>query len=350
MKIQKMELAQKINKIKSIVPKKPLQQVLQGILVKDGCFIANNLELLVKVKLEGIDEATEPFIIPAKAFDLIGNLPDGEVEIKPGKNAITIKAGKVRNAYKTLDPATFPLGAEEENGAGDITIENKKILKSMRRVSYAIPAQSTNKVMTALCLQASGGTLSFAGLDGHVLAWDRIDYDGEFNLLIPKQTIEKILSLGITEDILIKYNKTSAIFVAGEYEVHTRLIDGEYFKFQKMFNELPMHTVVDRNVFLEAMTRAKICTDEKSKVKLTMSGADLNISIKDDTADYEESISLQEEMTEQLIIAFNPALLIDTLKAFDCENVGLQLAGANKPMIVEAEDSDFKAVVLPVAI
>ena len=80
MKIQKMELAQKLNKIKSVVPKKTTQAVLQGILVKDGYLIANNMEMTVKAKIEGTEG--ESFIIPERAFDLINNLPDGEMEIK----------------------------------------------------------------------------------------------------------------------------------------------------------------------------------------------------------------------------------------------------------------------------
>ena len=64
----------------------------------------------------------------------------------------------------------------------------------------------------------------------------------------------------------------------------------------------------------------------------------------------EASRFAQEEMEEQLMIAFNPFLLIETLKAFDSKNVRLQLAGTRHPMIVESEDSDFKAAVLPVAI
>ena len=50
MKVQKAELAQKIAKIKSVVPKKASMPVLQGILVKDGYLIANNTEMTVKAK------------------------------------------------------------------------------------------------------------------------------------------------------------------------------------------------------------------------------------------------------------------------------------------------------------
>lgn len=95
MRVTKAELVQKLNKIKGIVPKTTTIPALQSILVKDGYLIANNLEMTVKAKLEGTDG--DLFLIPQKAFDLITNLPEGEVEITPkGKDGIAIKAEKLR--------------------------------------------------------------------------------------------------------------------------------------------------------------------------------------------------------------------------------------------------------------
>ena len=71
MKIQKTELAAKLNQIKGVVPKKTTMPILQGILVKEGYLIANNLEMTIKAKLEGTED--ECFIIPERAFDLINN-------------------------------------------------------------------------------------------------------------------------------------------------------------------------------------------------------------------------------------------------------------------------------------
>ena len=107
MVVQKSELAQKISKLKNVVPKTPTISALQGILVQDGYLIANNMEMAVKAKLEGMEG--EAFIIPMKAFDLISNLPEGEVEITAADGAITIKAEKIKNTYRTLDPDTFPM-------------------------------------------------------------------------------------------------------------------------------------------------------------------------------------------------------------------------------------------------
>jgi len=134
MKIQKAELAAKLNKIKGVVPKKTTMPVLQGILVKDGYLIANNMEMTVKAKLEGIEG--ECFIIPERAFDLISNLPDGEVDISlTAENIITIKVDKIKNKYQTMDPEQFPT-TNMQTDENQFTIKANILLESMKRVSY----------------------------------------------------------------------------------------------------------------------------------------------------------------------------------------------------------------------
>lgn len=349
MKIQKTELAAKLNKIKSVVPKKTTMAVLQGILVKEGYLIASNTEMTVKTKLEGTED--ECFIIPQKAFDLINNLPDGEIEVTAEKNeVITIKAKKIKNKYQTMDPELFPMNETMENNEAEFTISSEILLESMKKILYSIQSQANNRIMTTMCLQAAEGILNFVGTDGHVLAWDKVDYEGEFTLLIPKTTVEKILLLGISGEISIRNNGNSAVFITDGYEIYAQLVDKEYYKYQQMFTGLPLHTAINRTEFLDAMTRAKACTDERTPVRFGISGTTLSISIKDSTTDYHETITLQEALEQDMVIGFNASLVIETLKAFDCENVGIQLAGGRQPMIVEAEVGGFRALVLPIAI
>lgn len=348
MRIQKVELAAKLNKIKGVVPKKATMAILQGILVKEGHLIASNMEMTIKAKIGGMDG--ECFIIPESAFDLINNLPDGEVDISAtAENTITIKTEKIKNKYQTMDPEQFPIASIQKDGSR-VTIKADTLLESIKRVSYAISEQESNATMASMCLQAADGQLNFVGLDGHVLAWDRVDYDGDFELLIPKSTVDKLKSLGLSGDVQIMHSKTSAVFATEDFEVYTRLIEGKYYKYHAMFGTLPLHTVVSRTELLDAMTRAKICAAEKCPIRFGLQESQLCLSVKDKIADYHEMVDLQEKLKESLIIGFNAKLVLETLKAFDCDNVGLSFGGSKMPMIVEAEDSAFKAIVLPVNI
>ena len=94
MKVQKYEITRVIDKLKSIVQKNDQFPALGGILVKDGYLIASNSEITMKVKLEASEGSY--FIIPMKAFDLIKNLPDGEIDISAtDKNAMEAE-GKIQ--------------------------------------------------------------------------------------------------------------------------------------------------------------------------------------------------------------------------------------------------------------
>lgn len=348
MKIQKAELTQKLNKIKGVIPRKVTIPALQGILVMEGYLIANNTEMTIKEKIEGAEG--EFFIIPERAIDLINNLPEGEIDISASaKNTITIKLDKIKNKYQTLDPEQFAVAVMQETGT-EMEIRADILLESMKRVSYAVPAQGSNVVMSSMCLHAGGGRLDFVGLDGHVLAWDQIAYDGEFELLIPKNTADRLKSLGLSGKVKIKHSKTGAVFITDEFEIYTRLIEGEYFKYQAMFKELPLHVFASRMELLEAMIRAKMCAEERCPVRFELHGNKLDLKIKDKMTEYYETLELQEEIAEPLTIGFDARLVIETLKAFDSSNIDIYFESPKMPMIIENRDNDFKAIVLPVAI
>lgn len=348
MKIQKTELAAKLNKIKGVVPKRSTMAVLEGILVKEGYLIAHNMEMTVKAKIEGMGD--ECFIIPNRAFDLINNLPDGEIEILAGTdNVITIKLDKIKNTYQAMDPLQFPAPVELD-GENEMTISAEMLLESMKHVSYAVPAQHSNAMMTAMCLRASDGHLDFVGMDSHMIAWDRVDYEGEFELLLPKNTVDKLKSLGLSGNVQIRYGKTGAVFITEEFEVYTRLVNGEYFKYQTLFKEMPLRTAVSRAELLDAITRARMCTEERQSVKFELKGNSLSLSIKDRITDYNETVDLREKISEALTIGFNARLVFETLKAFECDSVGISFGGSKMPMIIEAEDSNMTAMVMPVVL
>lgn len=347
MKIDKDELSSKINKIKGVVPKKPSFGVLEGVLVRDGYLIANNMEMSVMAKLEGAEG--ENFIIPERAFELISNLPDGEVELITEGLELTIKSKRIKNKYSVMDPAQFPIHTITGEG-NSVRVSGETLLKAIKRVSFAIANMHSNSIMTSMYMKADNGELNFVGLDGHVLAWEKVEYEGNFEFLIPKATLEKLKALIGTGDIEIKHDDKSAAFISDDFEVYTRLIHGKYIDYTKILGKFSLHTKVKRNILLEAMVRAKLCTEEKVPVRFEFEKDRLTLSIKDKVTDYQESLILEEEIESPLTIGFDAKLVIETLKVFENVSLSLSLEGARTPMMVETEDCDFKAIILPIAI
>lgn len=139
MKVQKYEIARVIDKLKSIVQKNDQFPALGGILVKDGYLIASNSEITMKVKLEASEGSY--FIIPMKAFDLIKNLPDGEIDISAtDKNVVMIKIGAIKNKYQSYPPEEFNFDITEDPEADGVELNGKKIMEAIGHVIYPVNA------------------------------------------------------------------------------------------------------------------------------------------------------------------------------------------------------------------
>lgn len=351
MKVQKYEIARVIDKLKSIVQKNDQFPALGGILVKDGYLIASNSEITMKVKLEASEGSY--FIIPMKAFDLIKNLPDGEIDISAtDKNVVMIKIGAIKNKYQSYPPEEFNFDITEDPEADGVELNGKKIMDAIGHVIYAAADGGANTQMTGIYFEGTDSGVSLAALDGHVVAVDSVKAEGakDMKLIVPKTTAKKLISMGVIDDVTLTYTKNSAVFKSAEYTIYTRLIEGKYFAYQKMFTEGEINTCASRTALIGAMTRAKMCTEEKQPAVFQIEDDVLNISIRDKLADYQEQVPLQETVCKSIRLGFDSRLVLETLKAFTCDNIALGFTSPRTPMIVEAEDSDMKAMVLPVAI
>ena len=162
--------------------------------------------------------------------------------------------------------------------------------------------------------------------------------------------MDRLKSFGFTGAVKIQSDGNGALFFTEELKVYTRLLDGQYFDYQKMFHELPLHTGVSRTGLLDAMVRVKMCMVEKRPVKFRFEADSLNLSMEDKAIDYHETIKLKWHLDEALTIGFNPSLVLETMKAFECENVKIFLGGPRQPVTIEDDSSDFKALVLPIRI
>lgn len=353
MKIEKNELARKIGQLKSIVPSRTTIDALKGVLCKDGYLIASDTNLTVKAKIEVVEDetgGTEPFIIPDKAFDFISSLPMGDIDISTGDGVIKFQIGKIKNQFRTHPAEQFNYARDSISAEAAASISAGKLKAAISHALYAVAVGGTNAVMTGMYMECKGGKLNFVGLDGHRIAWDCIDYDGDFQLIVPRTALEKLLKLDFTGDISIVHDANGVLFQSQDYEVYTRLIQGEYFKYEKMFSQGSLFTVIERKMFLEAINRARLCgtAEDKAPVIFDMGGTSIKITYRNSMADYQEDVPVLEDFGGTLKIAFDSRLLMDSIKAFDCDNISMEFNTAKMPVIIRAEDSDMTALVLPV--
>lgn len=351
MKTKKYEIARAIDKLKSVVQKNDITPALSGILVKDGRLISSNSEITIHIKFE--DAEGENFIIPMKAFDLIKNLPEGDVEISANdKNIVTIRMDKIKNSYQSYPADDFMYQNIPKDGSEGVVIPGEKLMNCIGHVMYAAADKNPNKVLTGIYFDSDENGINVVALDGHILAWDKIPVKNtsDIKIIVPKSAAKKLVDMGMSDDVEVLHDANFITFKTEEYMIYSRLIEGKYYPYASMFRECPIYTIVNKKELAESMTRAKLCVRDEAPTVFEMEGTELKISLNDKETNYEEHLSMQESVEKPLKIGFSSRLVLETIKAFTCENIALNFTSENMPMVVEAEDSDMKALVLPVKI
>lgn len=225
MKVKKYELVRIIDKLKSVVQKNTVHPALGGVLVKEGYLIAANGEITIQVKCE--DAEGESFIIPMKAFDLIKNLPEGDVELlHDDKNVVTIKMEKIKNSYQSFPAENFIYSKTDMESGEELTLPGKSFMEAISHVIYAAAEKEPSKPMLeGIYLEGCDKYINLVATDGHVLAWDRIKADGiaDLKIIVPKAAAKKLLSMGMDDDVNVSYSANSAIFRTDGYVIYTRL-------------------------------------------------------------------------------------------------------------------------------
>ncbi len=354
MEISKKELVDAIAKVKDVVPSKTTMPVLQSVLVDGGYLIANDMESSASVKLGVQNE--EPFVIPSRAFALLSAYPDaGMIEISVDDKQIQFKCGKTKNVFAALSPDQYiKPNIKKEDLAKTISIPASKLIESCQRVAYAIADESSTKVMTALCLKVKGGYLNYVGLDGHMIAWDKTKQDTkteeDIELLIPKKIITQLKKFDYSGDIEITYNAQGVLFSKNDYQVTSRLVEGQFFDVSKMKQEGRLYTIINKESFAEALNRIVICMskDEKKPVILNFEGDEVHLRMRTTSSDASENVSMVTDIAEPFEIGFNPKLLLKMLRSFDCDEVRLNLTSPKAPMMIEDTESDYLTLLLPV--
>ncbi len=355
MRAQKYEIARILDRVKSVVQKNSAFPALEGVLVKDGYFIGSNMELTIQVKSEAC--IGDSFILPAKAFDLIKNLPDGEVEIREdGERQILIKTDKITNRYQTYGADDFAFYKADADFDNEISLPGERLMEALGHVVYASDDRAVKAVLGGVYFEAEPGILNLVAADGHMSAWDQIETAGESDMkvIVPKSVVKKLISLGIVDDITVAYNRTSVIFRSGDCTVSSRLIDGNYLDYRRFFQQAPESVVLNRKGLLEAMNRAKLCIIDRENTRhpavFDFNGGELHVSIADSLSDYSEVIELDSILTEGMRIGFNPNIILETARVFSGDEIRLSYSNPKAPMYLTEEGSQLRALILPVAL
>jgi DNA polymerase-3 subunit beta len=202
--------------------------------------------------------------------------------------------------------------------------------------------------------------LNVVAVDGYRLAIKSNNISektNNFSSVIPGKTlneVNKIMSDSF-DTVKIGIAKNQALFEMENCKIVTRLLDGEFLKYQNAIpstwetrikvNKNEIQNCFERIILISASSIEK---EKKYPVKINVEVGKVIISCANQTGDAKEEIYIETEGKE-LEIGFNPRFFLDALKAIDDEDVYIEFGTNRSPCIIKSvEDGDYTYMILPI--
>lgn len=357
MYINKNDLGRIFGKLKGIVPRKSTLDVMKGILINHGRAVSSNGDVTIISKLPEAEE--DYFMIPESAFELLLNLPDGEVNItSDDNNVLTIQTETINTKVKSYDPNQYGYDKNEMDDIPSMHVDGDKIMQLFNHVVFAADEKCSNVTMNGVNLVVKDGQITATGSDGHMIATDFVKIDGDkeqgidMNVIIPKSAVKTTLSIGMVGDTRIQMNGASIMFANDETAVYTRLIAGAYPNMAAIFDiDCDREVNFSRKEFGEAVRRAKRCRENSLEgIALDLGKEECVVRLQSNTISYGENIPMHSTRYpgEDMTIGISPDLLMQVMKAMGGYTIKCAFSKPLNPVLLWDNDSYMKALILPI--
>ena len=367
------ELLTGLQRVQGVVEKRNTMPILSNILLEvkqDGAeIIATDLE----IGMRGLYKATvlKPggvTISARKLFEIIKELPPGDIELTAGDNNwTTIQAGKSQFKIVGLPSADYPaLPAIDREGLTPLSGDG--LLELIRKTLFAAGDNDAryilNGLLVTLVTTDKKTTLRLVGTDGHRLAVaeQEVGKAGskgvpqEIKAIIPKKAaheMRRLLEEGGDTEPLIGFAKNMMIFRKSGLLLTSRLMEGNYPNYHQVIpKEGGRRITVNRTELESALRRVSVLSKDKaSAVKVSFEPGKMTLfSSSPDYGEATEELPARYE-GEAHSSGFNARYLLDVFGVMDGENVSLQMETPLSPCLIqESESPGFKCVVMPIKI
>jgi len=323
------------------LPSRPVVPVLSGMLLQAddngltlSCF---DYEVSARMRIEAEVVEAGTALVPGRLLaEITRSLPALDVEVTCDADMVGLTCGSAEFTLVSLPAEEYPVLPEPPAPTG--TIDGGALAVAAAQVGTAASRDDTLPMLTAVCLEVEGETLTLAATDRYRLAvrevrWDPADAALRAVALVPARTladVAKTMSAGTPVTIAFGTRAPDGTdagreprpvdgmisFEGGNRRLTARLIGGEFIKYRSRFPaEFGSRALLPAASFTEAVRRVSLVADRTTPVRLAFDAGSVVIEAHTDgRARAVETVPAEFDGGER-VISFSPHYLLDGLTA-----------------------------------
>jgi DNA polymerase III subunit beta len=325
------------------LPSRPVVPVLSGLRLEaaDGltlsCF---DYEVSATAQIGA--EVADPgaVIVPGRLLaEITRSLPALAVEFSTDDDVVNVICGSAEFALFTLPADEYPALPAAPPLAG--TVDGGLLAAAISQVGPAASRDDTLPMLTGVCLDIDGDSLTLAATDRYRLAvravpWHPVRPGLRAAALVPARTLAdaaRAMTPGTPVEIAFDAGPETGpsrprgdaeprpaegmiSFTIGGRRLTTRLIGGEFIRYRSRFPaEFGGRAEVPGALFTDAVRRVSLVADRASPVRLRFSPGSVLIEAQTEGRARAVETVRAEFSGSEPVIAFNPHYLLDGLTA-----------------------------------
>lgn len=357
----KSKLIEGMNIVMKAIPGKTTMMILECVVieVKDNQIklIANDLQLGIETLIDGEIKQEGSVAVGAKVFfEIIRKLPSDNVSITVDEDYhMNISCGKAKfniMAKSTDEFPYLPNIVKDKN----VNISQFTLKDIIRQTVFSISDNENAKVMTGELFEIHDSELKVVSLDGHRISIRKVklnqSYD-DVSVIIPGKTlieISKIINGGMDDEVSIFFTDKHVLFEFEDTIVLSRLIEGEYYKIDKMLStDYETKVTVNKREMLECIDRSTLLLKESDKKPVIIDVQDdyMKFAMNSAIGSMDEDIDASKE-GKDILIGFNPRFLMDALRVIDEDEITMYMINPKAPCFIRDQEENYIYLILPV--
>jgi DNA polymerase-3 subunit beta len=368
-KINRDHFANGLAQVLNVVGSKATMPILSNVLIeaeKDQISLSTtNLDLGIRCKIKAEVKETGSVTLPVKRLaTIVRELPSVDVTFDGAPNhQVKLTSGgstfKIMGIGKEEFPPLPEFGDEKA-----YTLEQSELISMLRSVSYAQSTDETRYILNGVYFNFRDEKLTLVATDGRRLALIAKEMEvpaaSAGAIILPAKTVSelnRLLDKG--SKVKINFNERRAAFqIATDKDtsglidhvyLYSKVVEGNYPNYQQVVpKETHQRIKLERELLLQCVHRAQlVCSEKSNSVKIKISSNLLEIfAASSDFGEAHESMAIGYSGPD-LQVAFNPAFLMDPLKALTKDEVFFEVKDEVSPGVFKTLES-FICVIMPV--
>lgn len=354
-------LAKALSVVGRVASTKTQLPILSNILLRTDnnrlLVAATNLEIATTQHIGAKIAKPGAITIPARLVsDFISSLPKGTIELKVEHDHLHIKAGSYSSTINGVVADDFPeLPTIDETSSIQYSIKADDFKQAISQTIITSSNDSTRPVLTGVYWHSHEGFLYLAATDGYRLSERRlVETKSDVAAIVPTSSLQEVLrTVGDDiEEVEVLFDETQVRFRAGEAEITSRLIDGNFPDYRQLIPASSDTSVtLEKSDFVRITKIAGLFARESGgSVTLTADSEKKTMSIHSIASQLGENTSESAaEVVGDGQVTLNSRYLSEALSVIDGDTVTFRFSGKLAPCVLTAVEKDvlYLHIIMP---